>query len=53
MRILYVTPIIGKLGHCKTMLQSIILNQHISHSTMALMQTQMDNGFAAMKHFMQ
>jgi len=35
------------------MLQSIILNQHISHSTMALMQTQMDNGFAAMKHFMQ
>jgi len=37
----------------RAVLQSTLLNQHLTHSTMALMQTQMDSGFATMKHFMQ
>jgi len=38
----------------QAVLQSILLNQHIANSTMALMQTQiMDNGFASMKNYMQ
>jgi len=37
----------------RAVLQSILLNQHLTHSTMALMQTQMDQGFATMKNFMQ
>jgi len=37
----------------RAVLQSILLNQHLTHGTMALMQTQTDQGFATMKTFMQ
>jgi len=37
----------------RVVLQNILLNQHITNGSMALMQTQMDNGFASMKHCMQ
>jgi len=37
----------------RAILQSILSNQHVSKSVVALVQTQVDTGFAAMKPFMQ